>query len=210
MQPVPSIDHDLFPEDPSKEIFQVHFSLSKDIDAADPEESACNTIEGRIDCLVDDDTNVQVGELKLYNFRLDVAGELGLDYFDLFDACSEETNNLYDALFDEDEFKLGLDDHCPIWTVLHIKRLELDERCRGFRLGEKVFQTIIQTFSDDYTLITSKPFPLQWENLFDKEIPEIKADKQKVIRFWESVGFVPIQETDFYMCQPGLDYKALR
>ncbi len=72
----------------------------------------------------------------------------------------------------------------------------------------------IATFGTHCGLITCKPFPLQYSNWEDEEHIEMRqqpgieekrlADFARLARFWTDLGFVRLDDSDFYTYAPEL------
>jgi hypothetical protein len=85
---------------------------------------------------------------------------------------------------------------------------------RGKGIGAQVVRETIATFGSHCGLIACKPFPLQYSNWEDEEHIEPRrqpdfenkrlADFARVARFWTDLGFVRLDESDFYTFAPGL------
>lgn len=184
--------------------YRVDFKFSKPL-FKDPELICCDEIEGAIQCVDMDDSETLIGTVELAIFKLDLAEYHQIHPYDLLDSNSEETENLYNTLFNNDtlSFKDHLEDaYFPDFSrsrILHIKKLEFLPKYRGCGIGRKIVNVILETFLNETTIVTTKPFPLQWGGNYSDNDALKKKDKDKVIEFWQSEGFKRIDESDFYI-----------
>jgi GNAT superfamily N-acetyltransferase len=85
--------------------------------------------------------------------------------------------------------------------MMLIEKLELEPEYRGQGLGKKIASRAIQKLGANCGVITCVPVPLQFTGLGPKdERPKgMRLAQQRVRAFWESVGFVRIPRSDYYI-----------
>src|SRR5260370_10975781 len=126
-------------------------------------------------------------------------------YEALFDHETDDWNQCVHDLY-RDQI-MGLD-------VLFIESIQLNANYRGKGIGAQVVRETIATFGTHCGLITCKPFPLQYSNWEDEEHIEMRqqpgieekrlADFARLASFWTDLGFVRLDDSDFYTYAPEL------
>jgi hypothetical protein len=163
-----------------------------------------------------DEPDVKVGEIVVYYCDRVRAINEGESFFAAMDDTGSEAMACYEALIDQesgdlkDEVKeLIGEDALVLDNILLIERLEIDERFRRREIGAKVFYEVMKTFGSQCAVIACKPFPLQYQGYLN---PENEAERkepgaeqkrraafQKVIAFWENLGFEKLPSSEFYV-----------
>jgi GNAT superfamily N-acetyltransferase len=97
--------------------------------------------------------------------------------------------------------RLILGNRTTEWDIMFIERLELAPEYRGRGLGKEIALRAIQKLRENCGIITCVPVPLQFSGLDPKsERPRgLRVAQQRVRAFWESVGFVRIPRSDYYI-----------
>lgn len=188
------------------DFFRVEFRISKLVDRDAEDITGYDFIRGSVLQVDDgDERDKAVGTLELFLFRLDIIRQDRLDLFEVFDSAKEEAGRLYSVLFDGRtwDFKEAVEKaffpDTYIYKVLYIHEFELDPAFRGAGLGKRVIQRTLETFTDLATIATTKPFPLQWVGKGNGMSKQKRADTEKVLGFWKSVGFQRIGKNDFFI-----------
>jgi len=166
------------------------------------------------------DNEVRIGQIDAYLVLRGRALNEQESLFEAMDSIDSSVFECYEALFDpetddwnqsvHDLYKdqiMGLD-------VLFIESIQLDANYRGKGIGAQVVRETIATFGTHCGLITCKPFPLQYSNWEDEEHIEMRqqpgfeekrlADFARLARFWTDLGFVRLDDSDFYTYAPEL------
>ena len=166
------------------------------------------------------DSEVRIGQIDAYLVLRGRALNEQESLFLAMDSIDSSVFECYEALFDpetddwnqsvQDLYKdqiMGLD-------VLFIQSIELNANYRGKGIGAQVVRETIATFGSHCGLIACKPFPLQCSNWEDEEHIEMRqqpgieekrhADFARLARFWTDLGFVRLDDSDFYTYAPEL------
>ncbi len=169
------------------------------------------------------DNEVRIGQIDAYLVLRGRALNEQESLFEAMDSIDSSVFECYEALFDpetddwnqsvRDLYKdqiMGLD-------VLFIESIQLNANYRGKGIGAQVVRETIATFGTHCGLITCKPFPLQYSNWEDEEHIEMRqqpgieekrlADFARLARFWTDLGFVRLDDSDFYTYAPELIQK---
>lgn len=72
---------------------------------------------------------------------------------------------------------------------------------RGQGLGKEIASRVIQKFGQNCSVITCAPVPLKFTGLGarEKEPTGKQLAQQRVRKFWESVGFVRLSGSNYYL-----------
>jgi GNAT superfamily N-acetyltransferase len=189
--------------------FRVDFCISKLAERVEAEMACCDRIQGTVIKVQDLGKNGgqenEVGTIELLLFKLGAAMNHRIGFFDLMDGEEEDTGRLYKALFDrrtrdfKKEIEAAFFPDEYINRILHIHKLELQSDCRGFGLGKEIAHRAIDTFSEYGTIVTTKPFALQWAGKGTGMSKLKRTEMAKVVNFWRQVGFQCVGKTNFYI-----------
>jgi GNAT superfamily N-acetyltransferase len=131
----------------------------------------------------------------------------------LFDACdsySGSTCEYYSAIYDlerEGRLRCELEEMFPqqgSYNTLIIDLLEIEPEFRGRKLGLRAMRKAMRTWGRNCGLVIIKPLPLQHRRDSDEEeekiknTPEFAADLQRLVIYYEQLGFKKIAETEYY------------
>lgn len=166
------------------------------------------------------DNEVRIGQIDAYLLLRGRALNEHESLFEAMDSIDSSVFECYEALFDpeSDDWNQSVQnlygDQISGLGVLIIQSIQLDANYRGKGIGAQVVRETIATFGSHCGLIASKPFPLQYSNWEDGEHTELRkqpgfeekrlADFARVARFWSDMGFVRLNESDFYTYAPEL------
>lgn len=196
------------------------FSIHVDCDSQEPS-CIVPAVRGEIfEFEGESDKEVRIGQIDAYLVLRGRALNEHESLFEAMDSIDSSVFECYEALFDpetddwnqsvQDLYKdqiLGLD-------VLFIQSIQQDTNYRGKGIGAQVVRETIATLGSHCGLIACKPFPLQYSNWEDDEHSEMRqqpgfeekrlADFARVARFWTDLGFVGLNDSDFYAYAPEL------
>jgi len=166
------------------------------------------------------DKETKIGAIQAFLILRGRAMNTGESLFDAMDSISSSTMECYEALFraPTDEWNKTVDalyeGDVTGSDVLFIDTIEMHAPFRGKGIGAQVVRGTIDTFASGCVLVVCKPFPLQYSNWEDEEHrafrqrPDFEkkrlADFEKVAKFWRSLGFRKLPDSEFYAYAPGL------
>ena len=198
----------------------IRFTVHADCDSPEPSR-ILPALQGEIlEFAGESDNEVRIGQIDAYLVLRGRALNEQESLFEAMDSIDSSVFECYEALFDpetddwnqsvQDLYKdqiMGLD-------VLFIESIQLNANYRGKGIGAQVVRETIATFGTHCGLITCKPFSLQYSNCEDEEDIEMHqqpgieenrlADFAKLARFWTDLGFVRLDDSDFYTYAPEL------
>lgn len=170
--------------------------------------------------------NQEIGFAKFDIINLSQGHEIGYSSITLFDH-SQSLMELGFAIynFDEEGFREEVLDFYQhdfnfYGCICHIDRIEILPTFRGMGLGKKVLKDIIHRFSHGTSLFVLKAFPLQQEVTISESLwrRKMKLDeleqnkkkaKQKLFKYYKSLGFVNILKDEYFFLNPILPNKKL-
>lgn len=170
--------------------------------------------------LIDDYTKerkkIGKGELLYIDLAMQINHNLLLS--EQLENHSPELLNLGEAIFKEDgEIKDSdywncfhfsneldlIDEDCFNNNILHINRIEIDEKYQNNNIGSLFLRKLHYDFYGQFLFISAKPYPLDFEGKMNtdeeeenKEMYEYKMGK--LISFYVKNGFSKISDSEFY------------
>jgi GNAT superfamily N-acetyltransferase len=198
----------------------IRFTVHADCDSQEPSR-ILPALQGEIfEFEGESDNEVGIGEIDAYLVLRGRALNEQESLFEAMDSIDSSVFECYEALFDpetedwnqsvQDLYQnqiMGLD-------VLFIQSIELNPNYRGKGIGAQVVRETIATFGTHCGLIACRPFPLQYSNWQDEEHIEMRqepgmeekrlADFARLARFWTDLGFLRLDDSDFYTYAPEL------
>jgi GNAT superfamily N-acetyltransferase len=187
--------------------FRVDFEVSLSQHEGDPSDFI-TVYQGDIIGMMDDDAEWKIGTLTLYMVERGRAMNEQVSLFDVMDCLDGDSCDCFANLFDSETEQLKpevehliSDNRATQWDIMLIERLELNPEYRGRGLGKDIALRAIQKFGENCGIITCVPVPLQFSGLDPKdEKPKgMRVAQRRVRGFWESVGFVRIPRSDYYI-----------
>lgn len=165
----------------------------------------------------------QPGETKIgeVDIELILRGRVlneGESLFDVMDSVDEELCECYETVFggedgkDWGELVEDLYENIGIFgtDLLYIRRIELDLKSRRKEIAATGIKEFIESLGGSCGLVVAKAFPLQYRGLEGEKLWQREFEKQrfsdfaKVAKFWRSLGFRRLGDSDFYSYCPGL------
>ncbi|MDE1177105.1 MAG: hypothetical protein PW789_10955 [Edaphobacter sp.] len=187
--------------------FRVDFVVSLSQYEGDPSDfiTVCH---GDIICLMDDDSEQEIGTVVVYMIERSRVPNEGMSLFEVMDCLDGDSCDCFANLFDQESEQLKpeverllSENRAFQHDMMLIERLELKPDYRGRGLGNEIASRVIQKFGQNCSVITCVPVPLQFTGLGprDKEPTGKRSAQQRVRKFWEGVGFLRLAGSDYYI-----------
>ena len=138
------------------------------------------------------DNQRTIVSLSGYFYDMDYIYKYGQNLFDIFDMCSDDTNKLYDILFDEEE-NIKIDYQTFSDNIFYLDRIyvEKDYRNKGYaKLLLKQLEDLIKyvvKLQVGILVVCAQPFEKDGDG--EKMIRDDKVLKRKLIELYKNVGF---------------------
>jgi hypothetical protein len=198
----------------------LRFTVHADCDSLEPSR-ILPALQGEIfEFEGESDNEVRIGEIDAYLVLRGRALNEQESLFEAMDSIDSSVFECYQALFDRetDDWNRSVQDLYQDGImgldVLFIQSIQLNAHYRGKGIGAQVVRETIATFGSHCGLIACKPFPLQYSHWQDEEHIETRqqpgfekkrlADFARLARFWSDLGFVKLDDSDFYTYAPEL------
>lgn len=141
---------------------------------------------------------------------------------DAMDSVDRELSECYAALFEmhteewSEQVEQAYENEVPGLDVLFIEGIELNFSHRGKGIAAQVVRETIRIFGSSCGLVACRPLHIQYEDeavkdpqeIIGRECPGFEAgsavDLNKFAKFWESLGFRKLPDSDFYTFAPQL------
>lgn len=148
------------------------------------------------------DNQKTIVSLSGYFYDMDYIYKYGQSLFDTFDMCGDDTNKLYDILFDEEE-NIRIDYQTFSNNIFYLDRIyvEKDYRNKGYaKLLLKQLEDLIKyVFKLDVGIIAVCAQPFEKNGVGEKMIRDDKTLKRKLIELYKNVGFKEINSNYAYL-----------
>jgi len=201
----------------------IRFTVRADCDSQEPSR-ILPALQGEVfEFEGESDNEVRIGEIDAYLVLRGRALNEKESLFEAMDSIDSSVFECYEALFDPetDDWNQSVQDlyqnQIMGLDVLFIQNIQFNANYRGKGIGAQVVRETIATFGTHCGLITCKPFPLQYSNWEDEEHIETRqqpgfeekrlADFARLARFWTDLGFVRLDDSDFYTYAPELIHQ---
>lgn len=138
------------------------------------------------------DIQKTIVSLSGYFYDMDYIYKYGQSLFDTFDMCSDDTNKLYDILFDDEE-NIKIDYQTLSGNIFYLDRIyvERDYRNKGYaKLLLKQLEDLIKyvvKLKVGIIVVCAQPFEKYGAE--EKMIRDDKPLKRKLIELYKNVGF---------------------
>lgn len=212
------------PEDPDYVLERIDWSSTDSILSEEPSRFVYD-YKGRLfgADLVNDEDNVVFGEIDVCFVDSGRALNEGEPLFDVMDCHSSELEELFCVIHGEGDGILEYAEeiyrrwpNLDPFGLLHIRRVVVAPKYRGFGIGLDAMQAAMERFGGAAALAALKAFPLQCEGVgapgYAKRIadlglgqfsPNLDISQTKLMVHYSELGFVPVGSTGFMLMPSG-------
>lgn len=196
--------------------YDIRFSIRRPVTPSGDVDDFVMEVHGDV-VLVADGIEESAGTVHAYVLQVTRAREAREPLWDIFDATGEGLDEVYEALFDDDEMKEGVCEVGMGSDVLYLNRAEVLPAHRGRGLGLMAVLRVIEDFGSGCAAAVLKAFPLQLEGVNDTRPPSPSEKKHRrtmkydaleqdpkratrsLERHWRKLGFEKIRGTQLFL-----------